>query len=634
MTVIGTALAMTVLAILFLVPLVGGARDFLQELPTTVQQLRDSEELSSWFGDSGASGNVQEGAQKVATKIPEAISGVLGIAGSFFTVFIAAFSILFICLFLLTDIGRLKEALGSVLMPGDEVRWLAVWERVTESVSRWAIGVVVIADDRRDDSGLDRVAARVELRAGPGLIAGLLDMIPNIGATIAGFILVPTLWAEEGLTAAVIMLVVVLVYQQVENNIITPKVQGKAVNLSAFFIIVSVILFGGLLGVLGALTAVPLAAMIQIFVQELTKERRARVAAVKAAIPPAPETPPRPSGSWPGGARASASARAPSAPRAAPGCGRARSCTCGAASRSPSWPLPEDSSRSRPRRPAASAPAGRGRARARPGRPAARVRPRGRRSGPAVGLERGVGGRRGRAGLVQRSLEIGVRHERDSAGELDAAPWTCLVGDRRALDDVGDERAVRRPRSGSSRRAPCPSTRRGSSSCSGRRRPRGSRSSGTAETVTAPSWDASAPMPRPIRSIGTNTTSGAGVRGRARRQDDGPGEQSSSPTRTTRRGETSGKSFGIAERRDEQGDRERQHPRRRSSIAESPRHDREVERDDEEEPGLREELEEEHDQAAVSCLLRRTPGGRAAPGRARRGGLPAEEQPEHEEPRR
>jgi hypothetical protein len=50
------------------------------------------------------------------------------------------------------------------------------------------------------------------------------------------------------------MLVVVLVYQQVENNILTPKIQGKAVELSGFFIIVAVTLFGALLGVLGALT--------------------------------------------------------------------------------------------------------------------------------------------------------------------------------------------------------------------------------------------------------------------------------------------------------------------------------------------------------------------------------------------
>jgi predicted PurR-regulated permease PerM len=109
-------------------------------------------------------------------------------------------------------------------------------------------------------------------------------MIPNIGATIAGFILVPTLWAEEGLTAALVMLAVVLVYQQIENNILTPKIQGKAVRLSGFFIIVAVTLFGALLGVLGALTAVPLAATLQIFVQELSKARRERVVAARAEV--------------------------------------------------------------------------------------------------------------------------------------------------------------------------------------------------------------------------------------------------------------------------------------------------------------------------------------------------------------
>ena len=289
-TVIGSALIVTVLFILLLVPLVGSVRDFLEQLPTTVQQLRDSDELSSWFGDSGASENVQEAAGKVAARIPHAISAVLGVAGSFFGVFIGLFTILFICLFLLTDIARLKDALGSVLMPGEDERWLGVWERVTESVSRWAIAVVIIATIAGTTQGLVAWLLGSSFALGLGVIAGLLDMIPNIGATIAGFILVPALWAEEGLTAALIMLAVVLVYQQLENNIVTPKVQGKAVNLSAFFIIISVTLFGALLGVLGALTAVPLAAMIQIFVQELTKERRARVAALKApaAAPTSP----------------------------------------------------------------------------------------------------------------------------------------------------------------------------------------------------------------------------------------------------------------------------------------------------------------------------------------------------------
>ena len=281
-TVLGTALAVFVLALVFLVPLAGSVRDFLQQLPDVVSDLRESTGLSS-LGDTGAAGNVQDGADTIAQAIPTAVSELLGIAGTFFGVFLAVFTILFICLFLLTDVANLKRSLASVLMPADEERWLAVWERVTEAVSRWAIGVIVIAVMAGTTQGLTAYLLGSSFAVALGVIAGLLDLIPNIGATIAGFILVPTLWAEEGLGAAIVMLIVILVYQQVENNIITPKVQGKAVNLSAFFIIVSVTLFGALLGVLGALTAVPIAATIQIFVKELTEERRRSVAAAKTA---------------------------------------------------------------------------------------------------------------------------------------------------------------------------------------------------------------------------------------------------------------------------------------------------------------------------------------------------------------
>jgi predicted PurR-regulated permease PerM len=284
-TVLGTAVGVVLIGLLFLVPMVGSVRDFLHDLPQTIDQLRSSDELS-WLGDTGIGKNLQEGADKTSASVPDAVSHVLGIAGDFFSVFLAGFTILFICLFFLSDVPNMKRALGSVLMPGEDERWLGVWERVTESVSRWAIGLVVIATIAGTTQGVTAWLLGSSFALGLGVIAGLLDMIPNLGATLAGFILVPAIWAESGIGAAVVMLVVVLVYQQVENNILTPKIQGRAVNLSGFFIIVAVTLFAALLGVLGALTAVPLAATVQIFVQELTKARREKVAAARAAAGP------------------------------------------------------------------------------------------------------------------------------------------------------------------------------------------------------------------------------------------------------------------------------------------------------------------------------------------------------------
>ncbi len=189
---------------------------------------------------------------------------------------------LFLALFLLVDMPRLRETVRQMLMPDDAERWLDVWERVTQTISRWAIGAITIAAIAGTTQGLTAALLGSSYALALGLIAGFLDLIPNIGATIAGFILVPTIWAEEGITDALIMLAVVLLYQQVENNLLGPTIYGKAVNISPFFVILGVTVFGALLGVLGALVAVPITASLQIVLQEVTKARRVRIAEARA----------------------------------------------------------------------------------------------------------------------------------------------------------------------------------------------------------------------------------------------------------------------------------------------------------------------------------------------------------------
>ena len=279
--VLGSAAAATVLALILLVPLASSVRDFLKDLPDLVAELRDSDELS-WAGDSGAAENVQDGANDLSATIPDAISALLGVAGQAFSVGLALFTVLFLALFLLVDMSKLQGVVQSMLKPADADLWLDVWERITGTVSRWAIGALTIAVIAGTTQGLTAFLLGSSYALALGLIAGFLDLIPNIGATIAAFILVPTILAEEGLTDALIMLAVVLVYQQVENNLLSPTIYGKAVNIMPFFVILGVTLFGALLGVLGALVAVPVTASLQIVLKEVTTARRARIAEVRA----------------------------------------------------------------------------------------------------------------------------------------------------------------------------------------------------------------------------------------------------------------------------------------------------------------------------------------------------------------
>jgi len=288
--VLGSAAAVTLLGLLLLVPMVGALRDFLKSLPDLVQQLRDSDELS-WAGDSGAAENVQQGASNLSDSIPHAISSILGIAGDAFSAGLWVFTLIFLALFLLIDMDRLRGVVRLMLMPADAERWLDTWERITETVSRWAIGAIAIATIAGTVQGGTAWLLGSSYALALGLIAGFLDLIPNLGATIAGFILVPTVLAEEGLTDALIMLAVVLVYQQIENNLLGPTIYGKAVNISPFFVILGVTIFGALLGVLGALVAVPVTASLQIVLTEVTRTRRAIVAEARAALESSAEPP-------------------------------------------------------------------------------------------------------------------------------------------------------------------------------------------------------------------------------------------------------------------------------------------------------------------------------------------------------
>jgi predicted PurR-regulated permease PerM len=80
----------------------------------------------------------------------------------------------------------------------------------------------------------------------------------------------------------IVFLIVMVVYQQIENYILQPTIIGRAARISGFTVLASVLVFGALFGLIGAIIGVPIAAGIQIVVEELTAARRARVAGADA----------------------------------------------------------------------------------------------------------------------------------------------------------------------------------------------------------------------------------------------------------------------------------------------------------------------------------------------------------------
>lgn len=98
-------------------------------------------------------------------------------------------------------------------------------------------------------------------------IAFVFTLIPMFGATIAG-VLISVLIAFNSLWAAVIFAIFFIVYQQIENNIISPPIQAKRIDLSALVVLASVTIGIYVLGLIGGIIAIPIAGCIRVLIQE------------------------------------------------------------------------------------------------------------------------------------------------------------------------------------------------------------------------------------------------------------------------------------------------------------------------------------------------------------------------------
>jgi predicted PurR-regulated permease PerM len=276
------------LAILFLFvllsPFVREVGDFVDELPAIVDQIRQTS-IGSWIDQhSGAPEKTQENVKQVAVAIGTVAGGVLGVALNSFTLVLSAVTAIFLTLFLIIDLPRLVGAIDSVLDPTGSARLQRMLPAIITAVSRTMLGNIAISVICGTIYGLSAWALDAPFPLALALIAGFLDLIPMVGATVAGAILVlATL--TQGVTPALIMLGIVLVYQQIENYVLQPWILGRAADVSGFLVIVSVLVFGTLLGVVGAIIAVPIIASIQIVLRELTASRRAAMAELRAASP-------------------------------------------------------------------------------------------------------------------------------------------------------------------------------------------------------------------------------------------------------------------------------------------------------------------------------------------------------------
>ena len=186
----------------------------------------------------------------------------------------------FLALFLLMERPTITDWLFGFAPPAVKRRWRPVVEESIRAVSSSLIGNVAISVVAGTVAGVSAWALGLPFPMVLAVIAGLLDLIPQIGATIAAVILTAVALTVST-EAAIVTVVIQLIYQQLENYVVYPIVYRQAVELSPFTTIVAVLIASSILGVVGAILAVPFAAVIKTVLREAAAPRRERMAALE-----------------------------------------------------------------------------------------------------------------------------------------------------------------------------------------------------------------------------------------------------------------------------------------------------------------------------------------------------------------
>jgi predicted PurR-regulated permease PerM len=200
--------------------------------------------------------------------------GALGIGLAVLGALFNAFIILVLTLYFLSSLDTTKSALYRLAPASRRDRVSRLGNRIIESVGGYVSGAFIVAMC----AGLSSLLFLVVIGLGKYAVAlafvvALLDVIPMIGATIGAVVVTAIAFAEDP-KIGIACVIFYVVYQQVENYVIYPRVMSKSVDVPGAVTVIAALVGAALLGVVGALLAIPTAAAILMLTREVFVRRQ------------------------------------------------------------------------------------------------------------------------------------------------------------------------------------------------------------------------------------------------------------------------------------------------------------------------------------------------------------------------
>ena len=268
------------IAALIVPPLVTQGNNLIQNLPEYAQDVQDfaqrNERLRSLEEDYNITEKLQAEAEKLPGRIGDAANVLgdigLGVVNSLFSLF----TILIMTAFLLGSGRGWIARRSSSDRPSHQARLRAALDHMSKAVGAYVGGVIAQATVAAVLAYIVLMILGVPFAAALAIVIFFADLVPLVGATIGAVVVaIVTVFADFP-TATIVWVIYSIVYQQIENTVIQPQIQKRAVNVHPFIVLVAVLFGSTLLGVLGALVAIPIAASVQIAIRECFDYRARR----------------------------------------------------------------------------------------------------------------------------------------------------------------------------------------------------------------------------------------------------------------------------------------------------------------------------------------------------------------------
>jgi len=182
--------------------------------------------------------------------------------------------VLFLTLFVLLGGRQWWESLVALVPKRGRARVRRTGDGIAAAVGGYVVGNLGISVIAGTVATALLFATGVPYPIALGLLVAILDLIPLVGATIATVIVAAVALTTKGWITAAVVVAVLIVYQQIENNVLQPLVYHRTVRLSPLAIALSVAAGAQLAGVVGALLGIPFAAALKVVVREFIAWRR------------------------------------------------------------------------------------------------------------------------------------------------------------------------------------------------------------------------------------------------------------------------------------------------------------------------------------------------------------------------